>query len=193
MGLTEATSAGIVIIYPVTSNSLDCTGTITGVEYCYKRVGMASNIFTLLILRENTEMFRIARVIPIPRPPSTDETCNGMECCGLHSFTSTEQFELPISNFAFGVLDPSGGHELFGFHNTLVEFQTSQYHYTASSLSLNVNATISKSECLEGRTLRIVRFVVGKWPLLSIIHTVTFQKSHLMVPQVLFQPIQLKP
>ncbi len=178
----------------MTSNSLDCTGTITGVEYCYKRGGTASNIFTLLILRENTDMFRIARVIHIPRPHSTDETCNGMECCGSHSFTSTEQFELPISNFAFGVINPSGGHNLFGFHNTRDEFQTSQYHYTATSLSLNVNATIPKPDRLEGRTLRIVRFVVGKClPLLTIIHTVTFQKSHLMVPQVLIQPIHLKP
>ncbi len=161
---TEDTSAATVIIYPVSSNSLDCNGIVTRVEYCYNKVGASmTNIFTLLILRENADMFRITRVMLIPRPPSTDETCIGMICCGSHNFTSVEQFELPISNFAFGVIDPMGGH-LLGFHSTRTEFQTLQYHITTSSLSLNVNATITKSVSskLEDRTLRIMRFVVGK-------------------------------
>ncbi len=116
-------------------------------------------------------MFRIARVILIPRPPSTEETCNGIKCCGSHSFTSAEQFELPISNFAFGVLDPIGGHELFGFFNTRKEFQTLHYYIPPGSVSrLTVNAAITKSGRLEDRAIRIVRFVVGKCR--SVVHPV---------------------
>ncbi len=149
MGDIESTYPATVIIYPVTLNSLDCNGIVTGVEYCYRRADLNSNIFTLLILRENADTFRITRVMLIPRPPSTDETCNGMICCGSHSFTSVEQFELPISNFAFGVIDPIGGHELFGFHSTRTEFQTLQYLILPSSVTITVNAAITKSGRLE--------------------------------------------
>ena len=97
-------------IYPIPS-TLNCSGTVTAVEYCYRAVnsqlGREQLVFTLLTLQQSGLDFTITDVIPISSTPTSD-ICTRQSlsqyCCDTLSLDMMNSFLLPTENFAFGVV-----------------------------------------------------------------------------------------
>ncbi len=133
--------------------ALNCSGTATGVEFCYRRTAQNSiNIFTLYAMADSADGFLITKVIKVFSPASLP--CVG-DCCTVYNFPPDKQFELPSSNFSFGVL----GSQLLGFGS---QPRAPQYKVNSLGLSLSVNDIVTKSSNCSNETLRILRFIVGK-------------------------------
>ena len=163
--LPVLTNYGEVYIYPTDSHN--CGGTIIGVEYCYRPLSTnpGGNIFTLLIfdhLTSSTTNMDITR-IPIPAPTENPSCSNSdLLCCDSYSFTEDLQFTLNPSNFIYGILfGGTAEYILYGFHNSVSDFQVNNA-YLFSEADLNAGSFSSRLHQPLIRTLRIVRFVVGR-------------------------------
>ncbi len=111
---------GTVEIYPVPS-TLNCGGTVSVVEFCYaRRVALVNNmiaygtdyqIFTLLTLERNGLSVEITNMIDVHSTPTT-EKCTDRRfnfvfvryCCDSMVLDMADQFSLPGSNIAFGII-----------------------------------------------------------------------------------------
>ena len=160
-----------VYVYQVQTDSLNCSGIVTGVEYCYQPDndpnGIASDvIFTLLIFDELSSSMTDMDITRIPIPtPGVNPNCSSSVCCDLYSFTG-EGVSLHSDNFIYGILTPSSGHRLLGFHSSLTNFLVNGYFFTEGVLRLQPLNLPSPLDW----PLRIVRLIVGKQNI--VMHTV---------------------
>ena len=150
------TTRGEVYIYPTDSHN--CSGTVTGVEYCYpsgnNRTG---NIFTLLIFDELSSSTTDMDITKIPI--STRSACPNSEmiCCDSYNFTKELQFSLTSSNFNFGFHIQNS---LYGFQNRM-SFGVNSYLLSESVLTTGSFTNVFQQPSI--RTLRIVRLIVGRY------------------------------
>ncbi len=104
-------------IYSVNDDALNCSGTVTAVEYCYN-TGSNSHktVFTLLILTHSNDRFIVDRNIQI-RFVENQNQC-GDPCCEVRSLLDGDQFVLPARNFLIGVTIEDEGPNLLGFDSS---------------------------------------------------------------------------
>ncbi len=146
---TSDASKEKLFIYHV--KSLTCSGTVTGVEFCY-RTSFANSSNTLYIMKELEGKFQITRIINVPFPDCTMN--NG--CCDMYTFPTADQFKLPSSDFSFGVLGsqfPCFPHLEYPYHLVFI-----------AGLNLSVNSTVcvENNTLVSDRTLRILKLIVSK-------------------------------
>ena len=179
--LVEATGYNLVYIYP--TDSLNCSGTVTGVEYCYQPDSdeKANDvIFTLLIfdkLSSNTTDMDITE-IPIPTP-GVSPNCSSSDtiCCDSYRFIDQE-LSLHSDNFIFGILTSSSGNKLYGFHSAF-----STHKVNAHLFNEDVLRSGQLDLASEMRSLRIVRLILSKckssmwYPLIKPSFFLLFQDS----------------
>ena len=128
-----------VYIYQVPTDSLSCSGAVTGVEYCYQPErdpnGIDSDvIFTLLIFDELSSSTTDMDFTEIPIPtPGVNPNCFSSVCCDSYSFTG-EGFSLQSNNFIYRILTPSSGHRVLGFHTSVANFLVNGYFFVESVL-----------------------------------------------------------
>ena len=109
-------------VYSIPSTQLNCTGTITVVEFCYKiRNDEIDNapqngylVFNLSTLNQSGSFFTVNDSIPVNSRPSRVKCMgsgnNNMDnyyCCDMMRLNGADQFQLPAENFAFGITTPS--------------------------------------------------------------------------------------
>ncbi len=96
-GGTIETAAGQLYIYPVPQDAQRCSGTVTGVKYCY-RSGESVN-FDLVIFDDPVDstsppgslQYSVNQVISITKSGSL---CSGFVCCASSTFNADAQFQL---------------------------------------------------------------------------------------------------
>ncbi len=156
---TIPTAVGLLYIYPVPQDAQRCSGTVTGVQYCY-RSGESVN-FDFVIFNEPVDstgsiQYNVNQVISITNGTS-GSMCSGFVCCASSTFNADAQFQLETGVFTYGIetVEPF----LLGFFNA-TDFGVSSYLLTAAE-HINPRITIHPSTAARN-TLRIVKFIVGK-------------------------------
>ena len=158
-------SAGVTYIYPVPSTQVNCSGTVSAVEYCYGgnsgQLGTELLAFTLLTLEQNGLNFRITDRIEVRTTPRS-QICTGIitqYCCDTTSLNMADHFPLPAPNFAFGIAIPPSSVSLLGFRSSL---QVAHYQVSQTVIP-NVGSTFSVSnqdQVTQG--LRLLRLHMSK-------------------------------
>ncbi len=100
---------GATYIYDVDESTLNCSGTVTAVEFCYVRTSASRrNVFDLLILtRQDSNSIRVTKSIPISFHPASDQcdSSDSSKCCDIMTLTEQNQFNISISNFLIGMVN----------------------------------------------------------------------------------------
>ena len=121
---------GVTYIYPVPSTQVNCSGTVSAVEYCYRgsdgQLGNELLAFTLLTLEQNGLNFRVTGRIDIRTTPHS--CTRSPYCCDTTSLNMAGHFILPAPNFAFGIAIPHSSVILLEYNSSLqaAHYQTSQ-------------------------------------------------------------------
>ena len=158
--------SNVVYIYPVPS-TLNCSGTVSAVQYCYSvssgALGTEREVFTLLTLQQNGLNFVVSSVITVRSTP-TGQICTrgflGIQyCCDIMALNPMDQFDLPAVNFAFGIIP----------EDSLLTFNTASFpqfvaeHYRQQETTVAVGDTITFSgNTLTDRAFRLVQFFISK-------------------------------
>ena len=168
----QLSSEGTTHIYPVPS-TLNCSGTVTAVEYCYRirdsQLGTEQLVFTLLTLQQSGLEFTITDVIPISSTPMSDictESIFSIQyCCDILSLGMMDSFLLPAENFAFGV-QISSSVNLLGYRgNVFPQFVVEQFRYSQANFGAPViggRITLTDNDRESDRTLRLLQFFISK-------------------------------
>ena len=152
-------------IYSVPSTQVNCSGTVSAVEYCYRgstgQLGTELLAFTLLTLEQNGLDFTITDRIEVRTTPRS-QICTGdrllfpsnQYCCDTTSLNMADHFILSASNFAFGITIPTSSVSLLGYQSL---FQVAHYQAVIPS----VGSTFSVSNQVT-QGLRLLRFQLSE-------------------------------
>ena len=160
------TDGNILHIYRVPTLDASCYGPVTAIEYCYTP-STVSGMFnwTVLILGPTGNDFVVNRIYSILSPVSNEKCRNDGQihrCCDR---TNIEGFDLPTSNFVFGVTESAQGNThgatLLGFSDSLPQYRVDTIHFNKVGMTLSIGSTISNMQTLL-RGIRMLWFVIGK-------------------------------
>ena len=165
MGSYNSSVGGTTYIYPVPLTQVNCSGTVSAVEYCYRgstgQLGTELLAFTLLTLEQNGLNFTITDRIEIRTTPHSQICTGGIAniqfCCDTTSLNMADHFILPASNFAFGIAIPPSSVSLLGFRSSL---QVAHYQ-EAQTVIPSVGSTFSVSNPVT-QGLRLLQFHMSK-------------------------------
>ncbi len=154
------TSSGVIYIYSVPEDAQRCSGTVTGVQYCYQ-AGQSVNfnlvIFDKPVYSTGSLQYNVNQVISITNGTS-GSMCSRSVCCAFSTFNADAQFQLETSAFTYGIETVESS--LLGFSSGTV-YGVSSYLLAASVLVNPRMVTINISDAAGGITLRIVNFIVS--------------------------------
>ena len=169
-----AAKDGIIYIFtiPPESSLRNCSGTVVSLQYCYQArnrdIGMNQSIFNLLFLVKNGLNFTVSNKIQIRTSPQ-NSTCtqSGQNqqqiiCCDSTSLQPTDRFEIPPTNYSFGVVVGNQRSRLLAFVPSAMEYRAEQYQ-----ASLGVNGprrtfTLTDANRNQSSSLLLLRFFIGK-------------------------------
>ena len=167
--LVQESQRGTSYIYPIPS-TLNCGGTVTAVEYCYRtgnQLGTEQLVFTLLTLQQSGLDFTITDVIPISSTPTSAKCTPGpffglfQFCCDIISLDMMKSFFLPAENFAFGLVTSSSADFVAYEDEFLVDrFRYSQANFNAPIVGDSITLTESNRESNE--PLWLLQFFISK-------------------------------
>ena len=166
----------VIYIYPV-PQTLNCTGRVTAVRYCYRaRDGQVDGggdpllVFLLFVLRRQQldTIFEVVDIISVQSMP-TDKKCSRrsnseeeQDCCDVHILL--DKFDLPPENFAFATraFDEDDSVRLLSMHE-LSQFHVAHYRVGIPDDPISVGGTINVGDKIEeDRSLRLLQFLVSK-------------------------------
>ena len=151
------TSSGVIYIFPVPEDAQRCSGTVTGVQYCYRAgesVGFNLVIFDKPVYSTGSLQYSVNQVISITKNGSM---CSGSVCCASSTFNADAQFQLETGVFTYGIETVESS--LLGFSSG-TDYGVSSYLLAASVL-VNPRITVNASNDVGGTPLRIVNFIVS--------------------------------
>ena len=169
--LTAMTDGGSLHIFSVPTLNASCYGPVTAIEYCYRYStsagsGQPTFNWTVLILEDTGGDFMINSIyFIVSHLRVNSENCSNdgqlRTCCDR---TNIEGFDLPTSNFAFGVTESAQGNThgatLLGFFDML-QYQVDVLLLPRADVTLSIGSTISnRPTVLKG--IRMLWFVTGK-------------------------------
>ncbi len=166
LGYTWAPSLQeVTYIYDVEEKTLNCSGTVTAVEFCYVRTSSSENhrnVFDLLILvRQDSNSIRVAKSVPISFHPSTDQcgSPDSSKCCDTITLTESDQFDITPSNFLIGMVNVETQNLAAPFANMYPRFQTPSYQLSVGRPTANSMLTLTRAITLP---LRLMWFHISK-------------------------------
>lgn len=172
----------VIYIFPVPP-MLNCSGNVVGARYCYaydNDIDFESNdeilIFTLLILKQdllNWPRFEVMDTYNVYSKPIFGDNCviqpfidhDVLYCCDV---LRLDQFQLPRSNFAFGMADAK---LLINFHDQdggFEGFEVEHYRVEVRRPSQpppmvgTIYSPLMVGNLRNNDTLRIFQFIIGK-------------------------------
>ena len=121
---------GVSFVYPISSSQINCSGIVTGIEFCYRTPLMDNQanllIFTLLILKQSSGYFNVTKFIPVNSTSlnitslnssfemdsqQTDIKCRYSDtelyCCDIVMLSEEDKFQFPAEDFAIGITTPN--------------------------------------------------------------------------------------
>ncbi len=182
MARSEGLSTGASNVAMPIPSTLNCSGTVTAVEFCYFRVvrdsvieyGTEYPLLTLLTLEQNnTFTFTVTNRINISSTP-TPEICTDVifdiapldvyrYCCDSMELNVTDHFNLPAPNFAIGMSSTFQLLQPAYRLDSRPEFRVEQYSNDGSASSEPLTEdTFTLSRLRTQQTLRLFQFVISK-------------------------------
>lgn len=177
--LTETGNKGTTYVFtiPPESTERNCSGTVMAIQFCYQArardIGRTRNVFDFIILTRNGQELTVTERRKVKVVPS-DTTCTNPPgsiervCCTMQKFT--EQFELPSSNFTFGVVNRMNRVRMLTFVDIVTEFDVERFHIrqhgNAGPIPGDVLSPGSKFVRHLDRSLLLLRFLIGELSLL---------------------------
>ena len=160
--LIGTSEADVVHVFPVPS-TLNCSGMVSEVGYCYRPSRITANtVLTLLILDQSGSTFNITKAIAIRRDTSSEICEFSNICCDAIVLDSDDLFSLPASNFAFGIITES----LLAPRSSSDLFQVEHYrfpsHLVMGTPSQLMGTVLSGGTRDTDRALRLLEFAIGK-------------------------------
>ena len=161
----EQSPAGITYIYDVDESTLNCSGTVTAVEFCYYRTNSSMNhrnVFDLLILtQQDNNTAQITKSIPICFHPSLDkcDSSDSSKCCDIMTLTEQDQFDIAASNFLIGMVNVETPNLAAPFTSLYSRFGTTQYQLSVGRPTANSMLTLTGAIT---RPLRLMWFHISK-------------------------------
>ena len=177
---TSITDGGSLHIYRVPTLNPSCYGQVTAIEYCYEYrttagSGQATFNWTVLILEDTARnefvIDSIYFIISSLSVTSVNCTNDGQlrTCCDRNNI---EEFDLPMSNFAFGVTESAQGNtlgaRLLGFADALPQYRVDAQVLNRADVTLSVGSTIGSRSPVP-RGIRVLWFVIGKYQYSNIL------------------------
>ena len=170
---TATTDGGSLHIFSVSTLDTSCYGPVTAIEYCYEYrttagSGQPTFNWTVLILEVTGNIFVINGIYFISsRLPVDSANCtNDGQLCTCCDRTNIEGFDLPMSNFAFGVIESAQGNThgatLLGFSDALPQYRVDVPLFTRAEVTLSIGSTIRNRQTLL-RGICMLWFVIGKY------------------------------
>ncbi len=153
------TSSGVIYIFPVPEDAQRCSGTVTGVQYCYRAgesVGFNLVIFDKPVYSTGSVQYSVNQVISITKNGSM---CSGSVCCASSTFNADAQFQLETGVFNYGIETVESS--LLGFSSGTDYGAHVSSYLLAASVLVNQRITVNPSEDATTNTLRILKFIVG--------------------------------
>lgn len=160
-------------IYPVPS-TLNCSGTVTEIQYCYFADGFGTGIFifTLLTLEQSGLNFTITSQVDVQSTP-TGQICTAgspfvginQYCCDTLTLDTMSHFNLPAGQFAFGII-PEFNMLSFspaGFPSFLVEHFTFDMADEVNMPIIGMTYTLNETNRQTEQTLRLFKFLISKY------------------------------
>ena len=98
----------ITYVYVNPFNLGNCSGTVTGTQFCYRLPSMENNasllVFNLHTLNHSSEYFNVTRSITV----RTTTSCNSSDntsyyCCDFVTLSEEDRFQFPDVNVAIGI------------------------------------------------------------------------------------------
>ncbi len=159
----EQSADGVTYIYDVDESTLNCSGTVTAVEFCYVTTSATRrNVFDLLILtRQDSNSIRVTKSIPISFQPSLAQcdSSDSSECCYTITLPELDQFNLPTSNFLIGMVNVETPNLAAPFTGVYSRFETPSYQLSVGRPSVNSMLTLSGAIT---HPLRLMWFHISK-------------------------------
>ncbi len=155
---------GVTYVYDVDESTLNCSGTVTAVEFCYVRTSVSRrNVFDLLILtRQDSNSIRVTKSIPISFHPSSNQcdSSNPPECCDTMTLSDQDQFNIAASNFLIGMVNVVETPNLATpFPGLYSKFETSSYQLSVGRPTVNSVLTLTGAI---SQPLRLMWFHISK-------------------------------
>ena len=165
-----SSSPGATYIYPVNGSQLNCSGTVTGVEYCYRGsssdYGTEISVFTLsMLMQDSTGQFTVTDITDIRSTP-TSTICSSFfnaYCCDITLLNPEDQFQLPSQNFAYALTIPSSGFNLLGWRaSSYPQYVVRQYRSSVAPIVGGVYV-LDSNDLITDEAHRLLRFLISKY------------------------------
>ena len=159
-----------IFAIPPESPLRNCSGTVVSLQYCYQArnsdIGRNRTVFIFLSLTQNGMNFTVNRRIFIRTTPSNTICTNSSGsiqqiCCDTTTLNINNQFQLPSSNFSFGVAINNPNVRPLAFTTSSTEYHVEQYKASLMLTNSGTMFTLSTSEKVNDSFL-LFRFVIGK-------------------------------
>ncbi len=156
---------GTTYIYDVDESTLNCSGTVTAVEFCYFRTNSTKNhrnVFDLLTFTcQDSNSIRVTKSISISFHPSSDQcdSSDSSKCCGVITLTEQDQFNISTSNFLIGMVNVETTNLAAPFTNLYSRFETPSYQLSVGRPTANSMLNVSSATT---RPLRLMWFHISK-------------------------------
>ena len=153
---------------------LNCSGTVTAVQFCYIGGALSSGrerqIFRLLILQESNSTFTVTNRV-LARSTQSEQICMlrvfptaglFLYCCDVLKLDLSDYFELPAPGFAFGV---ESIYRLLTYNplqNENDHLKVAQYRFHLETHSSTVGSTFefNEDDVIKDRALRLLQFYI---------------------------------
>ena len=185
-GGANLTTSGVTYIFTIPSESplRNCSGTVVSLQYCYQArdrdIGITRDVFNFLSLVQNGLQFTVSSRLTIQTTPQnsicTDPSGSIQQiCCDTSSLNANNQFQLPSSDFTFGVVITNSNVRPLAFATSTLEYRVEQFQAAlgADGSTPGNNVTLGANTRVNDGSL-VFRFIIGKVFMLSIVTANSF-------------------
>ena len=162
---------GITYIFTIPPESplRNCSGTAVSLQYCYqardRNRGMTRDVFNFLSLVQNGSQFTVNSRLTIqttphnnictdPRPPESIQQI----CCDTSSLNASNQFQLPSSDFTFGIVITNNDVRPLAFTTSALEYRVEHYQVSLGPNGRNI-VTLGDNDRVNGSSL-VFRLII---------------------------------
>ncbi len=170
--LTDSESRGTTYFFtvPAESASRNCSGDVVSIQYCYRARDKYRNrvrtVFNLLAVNRSGLQFTTILSIAIQTRPQ-DSICTDpggriqQICCDT---TPLSGFQIPSSEYTFGIVTSSRDVRPLAFANSVREYRVEQFsdRLGSNGPSPGSTVTLSDRDRNNDHALLLMRFIIGK-------------------------------
>lgn len=163
---SDASGSTIYIFpLPVESAQRNCSGNVVAIRHCYKgrnrHKNNLQNVFNFYAMNQVGTILTVLRTFPVVSIPDNTKCVSNsgaIKCCDTTLLSSSQEFSIPSSPFAFGVevfATNANSIQPLAFRNTATEYVVNGYRETPSSTTYSLSTATALS-------LVVMRLYIGK-------------------------------